>query len=706
MQRPRLKRVFRGDPLDVLDLRPQTAESLTIANIATVGRLAEWAERNALRYFNAPIQRDIQAALEKVQIAAEIGVSSSKQRNYIPSLDDPVAFLGFATRNTYNALISYAILTVGDLLDAVRNHSLDEMSNLGPQSMQEIQDRINALDLWSLLPAQPGEDGDSPPAETDGQLPAATRKTLKQYIDMYQAQVRAGLVHPDATYQDNRLDDIFSLQLPLDIEQVGSFALQIFGDTPSIASELLTLLRLSMERDLQVILDRFGLYHHTLELIGQRNTITRERVRQICQRYQNRIVRSFTRGDANSIHTRSAILIIQNSREKLTLAEWRDYFIETGMLGPWPEHAVFDIDPFDVFIAAVQMVWWNDATQGMIPRALQVAIRQAREPKIPVPSKSAPVVEEVMPRTARKTIRRHTNFTGAVSEPWLIDQLGAPWYKVEAWFTTLGYELISEDGDWYMPATVPAGYKIDLQDVFHHAIRKMLQFCPPLDLQQIHEGLGAVLERSEFPLPPVKVLGVILDRYHYHSQDGLYTWDGPRSERLSPGETAMYAAFNDRARVLNHSEITRAFSKHGLAYSSLQGTLGRSPLFRRIDQGFYKLRGTQTTREDKQRARNTMEKVSLGLEVAQDRSGRTVISANLSHMAVGTGTIQINTPEFPDLTGEWACIVNGERMGTMGAAVTGLRRMKRQFTALGCDVGDRIRFTFDPRDQTVVIEKV
>ena len=70
---------------------------------------------------------------------------------------------------------------------------------------------------------------------------------------------------------------------------------------------------------------------------------------------------------------------------------------------------------------------------------------------------------------------------------------------------------------------------------------------------------------------------------------------------------------------------------------------------------------------------------------------------------MATGTIASN--QFPNLSGEWSCVVRGQQVGELQATESEFRRLSEPFELLGCQAGDRLTFTFDTWNRTVTLEK-
>jgi hypothetical protein len=176
------------------------------------------------------------------------------------------------------------------------------------------------------------------------------------------------------------------------------------------------------------------------------------------------------------------------------------------------------------------------------------------------------------------------------------------------------------------------------------------------------------------------------------------------NKALSKGEIIIIGCMKQHGNVVYHIELAQSFLDSELSFPSLHATLKHSPLFAKVDQGLYKLRGKAVTPQEIERARNVAERVPVNLEVKYDKSGNIIIRATLGILAVATGAIY--SEQLPNLSGEWNCFIQGMECETIIATEKELRRVLKPIKILNCEVGARLEFIFNTWQRSVTIQKI
>ena len=266
----------------------------------------------------------------------------------------------------------------------------------------------------------------------------------------------------------------------------------------------------------------------------------------------------------------------------------------------------------------------------------------------------------------------------------------------------LDSDLIRETGS--VPSTFDQEYAVDAHDVFHHAVRKMSQYCGPLTVENICGGLRYAVSRTSFPVPPPDVTTYLLEKYGYACSDNLFCWDKASNETLNESETIIMECLRRNGPVVHHAELASAFIKSPLSFPALHSTLAHSPIFEKIESGLYKLRGALVTPEQIQRAEAATEVVPLNLSVQYDRRGLIVIGATLGILTIGAGTLV--SEQLPNLVGSWKCLIQEQQVGMLEVTLNEFRHLKPVLDLLDCQVGGRIVFTFNTWTRSVTVGKV
>lgn len=628
------------------------------------------------------------------------------------TLADSIDILGLSAR-TRNALKRGDVHTIADLMERVAMGALHSIRSCGPACEQEVLRRLKEVGINPNDPTQfqSEEFEDVRQCEPPSRREAAAsdisnlgKHILEFMIRFVQARIDAGLLHPQAQYQGKSITQIFksSLMKDLQIEDLISLFERLFIITPTVTAEVARLFGEKDRRKLRIAIERHSLLRPTLEELGKKYGVTRERIRQICNAIERKL-KGLTLPNSTSIHIQTALLVAKDMGDALSFSHWEFYLRNSGLLGlEYPGGS--NIDPFDALVALVNMLAESRGSQNLIPENLKIAIEMAEKGKPHIPVGAAKLLRSLS-KDDRRFIRRHANHSGGVYSAWLARKIGIGQGSLRQVLEALGYRHVSQD--WYLPSHPGRIITKDTAKnaVFHNSLKKMFQYCGQLTTEELSAGLRLAVSRTEFPVPPPNVLEKFLEAYGYSSDgNGRFYWDGELSESLSRGEALIWKCIEEHGPVVSHDKLARAFVESELSFPSLHATLRRSPIFERIDYGLYKIRGTPVTWGDIERARETIESVSLDFNHRFRPDGCIEISLNLNISALGTGTIQVYRADFPDLSGEWDCFAKENYFGKITVTEQEIRDLKKPLEFLQCKEGDRLLFIFNTWKRCVTIE--
>lgn len=467
----------------------------------------------------------------------------------------------------------------------------------------------------------------------------------------------------------------------------------------TVADELLELLAPVNARDMQIILERFGLTPFTLEAIGASHGLTRERVRQIAQRYRKRVVQRFHHNATQAFTIRFAYTLAEKLDQTLTLRNWEQDVRNHAKVGQFSGSGLDSIDPYVVLVAVTNILIdaYDDST---IPYPLKCVLETARN------GDSSMSVEEIevgglLTKTVRKLIKRHWQHSGAVNALWISQKTQLSLKQANQGLSLLGYK--PSDTPWYVASSAMIRERINYHNVFQRGVRKMLQYCGPLSSDTLAAGLRKVNIKTQFPVPPPGMLESVLLSFGFTLKDDLIYWYQESTETLSQGEIIILDCLERNGPVVHHAELAEAFIQSDLSFASLHQTLKRSPVFDKIDHSLYKLRGQTVTYRDVDRARNASSSISQDPDVKYDRQGNIKVSLNIGLLTLGTGVIQISRTSFPNLTGKWDCILEGKSICVLVVTEGEFRHLEEPLRELECKAGDRLAFTFNTWDRTVTL---
>jgi hypothetical protein len=647
----------------------------------------------------------------------------SSTDNYL-SPEASIDELGLSIR-PLNALKRANIHTIRELFRLRDTGRLQDVRNIGQKSLIEIENslarmpRVVAPESSAKLDSCPS---DTVSAQTNALMDQANQpvddfntfltSVVTWQVGLIEKQISAGLLHRKAKIAGRSIMYWLSAVDSIDHHQLFETMASVLGTSINICEELLFLFDQIPHNYLGVLLSRYGLQAKKLEDIGGEIGVTRERVRQIGVKLEKRIgarVISKVRAESASdlawtpslVRMQSALLAAKDMGLDITYKQWERDIRLSGLVGSWPSSDYITIDPVESMIAVCNLLADHKIRELSIPDNLNYAIQLVVSG---MPNLQARIlhIRQRLPKATRKQIRRHALFSGGANAKWLSHELQEEVAHVRDALQALGYKAFSED--WFVPSVEGQDYKIHQKDCFHHSLRKMFQYCGPLPIDEICSGIRYATSRTDYPVPPPNVMDQILQVYGYKKEGELYYWEGETGEELSRGEAIIMDCLHDNGPVVHHAELAQAFVDSELTFPSLHATLNRSPLFKRIETGLYKLRGTSVTRADIERAEAAGERVPVDPEIEYAKTGNIIVCATLSIIAVGTGVIFCE--RFPNLSGEWICLVHRKGCGKLNATENEFRGLQKPFELLDCKTEDRLQFTFNTWDRTVAIEKI
>jgi hypothetical protein len=638
------------------------------------------------------------------------------------SSNDNIDHLDFSLA-TYNQLRRAGIESVGDLLETIENGSIHNIRGIGDIRYKEISEKVkyyrivnksvyfgNKSDISEKLDniklkekIIPGED--------ETQLLKNQIYKLNNIIDdiilklgkSISQQINIGILHPKARIFGNSLKNSLLLDNKLHCVKIYT---KVICDT-SITEELSFLLEDITSRNLNILVNRYGFSRLVLQEIADIHKITRERVRQILQ-YQSNKIAHRTKNSLeldNSINPllrmQTALLIAKDLGESITYKKWSNYLLTSGLIGDTNIVNEYNYNPMEVFLTICNILSSKKINEFRIPENLKLAIQLSLENKSNTPVKNLLIVKS-LPKGIKKQIKRQANFTGGINSRWLSHEISYSLSKTNNILCALGYEKIKND--WFISKKLKRRTKLNKHDPLEHTLRKMTQYCGPLTVDSICAGLRNAVSKTEYPIPPPKVMEKILDKCGYSCEENLWYWNGDINEDLNQGEQIILNCLKEKGPVVHHSELAQAFIDSKLSFASLHATLNRTPLIDHIDYALYKLRGAKVTYDEKKRATDEGDRIPVNLEVIPEKSGKIKVIGSLGILPIGTGVFY--SENLPNFTGKWHCKIADKDFDNITLMKNEIRGLLKPFEYLECEVGDRVCMTFNTWNRSVSIEKM
>lgn len=528
-----------------------------------------------------------------------------------PYLNEPIDCLSIGKR-TLHCLKKAHLLTIRDLLDADEKGSVLAVNGIGPLMYAEIKEALSPyesprtesqLSVSSL--AQANKTGIIESEMLNDQISFLSNElstVLAWQKEHIYKLITMKLLHPKVMIQGKMLSNLLEdLSIPR-FELMTVFSRVI--DSVSISEELDVLFLKVSPRNIDILCQRYGPEGKILEEIADVYDITRERVRQIIENEEEKIYQSAIFniiGNRNEtekiafIKMQTALYLAEDLGNKFSMHRWEEQVRGSGLLGQLRSGRDIYNDPLDLFLAACAILDSHRIPEVQLPDNIKEAIRldAVKQPKITLHQLQ---IKDNIDKEIKKEIRKHFNYSGGINSIWLAEQFTLDDSQIKEIIDALGYSLI--DSNWYIPKGLTNFEFLNHSDAFEHGMRKLFQFCGPLEIESICSAAGHIVSKTNYLVPPPTVMEVILEKRGYNNEEGLWYWDGQIDESLNGGEAIIMECIKQFGPVVTHKQIEDGFAIGGLSFALIHATLRRSPLFESLGRGLYKLRGEAISNKD------------------------------------------------------------------------------------------------------------
>jgi hypothetical protein len=321
--------------------------------------------------------------------------------------------------------------------------------------------------------------------------------------------------------------------------------------------------KLGNERDRQIIVRRLGLDGRppgTLESVGHRYGITRERVRQICTRVEEvQKLKPF-------LPVLDRVLGITAAAEPTLANEVEQDLARRGLTRP-----IFRLDTL-VEIAAVL---------GRKPR---FAIETLHGRRVVVPSTRTHLLGRIY-KEAKAAVGRW----GVAN----VEDLAASTSTTSALIRQLlplvpAFKWLDQSSGWFWIANVP-------RNLLLTPIRKILAVSPVIDVRELRAGVGRPHRRKGFA-PPSRVLLEVCRQLSWCRVEGnkvIAAAPLNSDEVLSDSEKIIFKVLKEHGPVLQRPELEKLCLAAGVNHHSFWFYLSYSLILTRYAAGVYGLRGAE-----------------------------------------------------------------------------------------------------------------
>lgn len=652
-------------PLSELNLSIRSHNSLMRAGCTTVGRLRRavkdgsvWQVRNMGVKGVAEVEEKLERFLatfnfsenEKSQpqspdqLAAELPGQSSFDLNLIADL--PLHLLPtYITKNQTSRLMEAGIETIGRLYSILQNFQT------------------------FLYPSQ--------------QLPVRVINLLKSRIDK---QVREGSLSTELLVGGQSLADWLN-NTPTDPREIQDniLALKQLVVFDNLDQELEFVFSNLSPREEELYL-KHNLKNMTLESLGQDESVTRERIRQIISNARTKIFGKLSEIRLDYINT--ALAIGKKLEGGLSNARWKEDLQKNKLIDKQSSSKTMD--------RLLAVLSDKNLPKDIINIPTNVSLILNRTTDIPVFVMRA--IEDI-PKEKFREVDRIVKFTAGIQKNRAIEILGCLPEELNGILAYRGLEEVSPV--WFSIRENPA--EKSKQPLLEAGLR-MWHNCGSLDFETFYEGLQRYVSRHYDSLAPAEIVVHYLEKVGFHIEEGRVLYKGDVTARLSGSEEIAVKIIDELGPVVSFLELVEGFLARGYsAASATSKVMKESVVIERVEPGFYKKRGVPISERDLEVAKARQENADREPVILITADGKVRYQTIVNTWALG-GVLSIGklSDYLPDLSDGCPVYVGGKDCGNISGTENLIWGLTTAFKELGVKFGDYIELEFDKRKRLKV----
>jgi hypothetical protein len=425
--------------------------------------------------------------------------------------------------------------------------------------------------------------------------------------------------------------------------------------------------------------------HMTLTEIGRRINLTRERVRQIEARNRMYIVSEMKKqlNFNGLLRTQTAWQYAQSLGDTYSINSWRNILDKFNLEGDWTR---LSQDIAKIFPSPAETSLWfafDLQNQGNL-----FNFSKQRKLLLMASGTKYPDVREVAQREKLlRKVRMFIRHAGAVDIAFLAKSHNLKAESLRGFLIEEGFTQI--DPNW---VTMIVEDSIELTRwPFFSAVNRLLMGTGILGSYEIRDALRRISHKGIPPVPLV-VIEQVLKVNGYPVNNHIISSRNSDEAEWHVGEKILLSVFNNIGSIVSHLELLNAMIASGRSKAYLYITLRKSPLFYRVEQGFYALRGRDYSPEDLENARQRMRSKINDIQISYDQDGTIHVAFNLTLNILADGFIISSA--IPNMNREWECYDSDGYLGqieTKPQNITGLRNI---FKKKRLHPGSKIKISF------------
>lgn len=232
---------------------------------------------------------------------------------------------------------------------------------------------------------------------------------------------------------------------------------------------------------------------------------------------------------------------------------------------------------------------------------------------------------------------------------------------------------------------------------------KMLAACDHLPLNTFCNGLRRHISRSYTGIAPEKVVIYALERLGFQVENDIVSTSLSTRNALSPSEKCFLQLAQETGPIVIFSEIVEEFYSKRLSLPAATRILDKSPIVEKIGARLYKVRGTNVSDTDINKARQRCRGVNRNAKMTYDLDGMTSYKVTIKSRGYSLGILMINN--LDDLVGSWEVEVENHHCGEAIVGNNYIRGLLEAFERLEISMENQVELSFARQERKLVIKK-
>ena len=646
------KRIFSAR-VEELNLSVRSSNCLRYSGVNTIGDLTERKASDLLRIRHFG-KKSLAEVIERLQ---EYGLHLKQKADTKPenvvlnksqslSLFRTVEELSLSVRS-HNCLKGLNLVYIGDLVQK-RGSELLEEKNFGRKSLSEIQEKLNILNLH---------------------LGVKIKDWTPERIDYLLKKYRKDL---------DRIKR----------EEAERNKMYLEGEINSLEDELYFISALAgQKRNTEIIRRHYGwdgLGVRTLQAVADEYQMTRERVRQICQKFESKIkwrkyrklifvplLESSLKCIVANIPNRADEIENELSRNRFSKGKFRIEGLLSAckLLGIKTSFSIIKLKGERIIVASKDR-WLPKMTIQLAKKAIS--------------HRGVSTVSEICAQIEAET-RRPIDKDFAISILALLED----------------FTWLDKDNGWFWLSSVPRNRLLNL-------IRKILCVSEEIDIAELRSGIGRN-HRMEGFSPPGRVLSEICNQVSWCKVENTRVIADPPlnwEEILdrSTTEWAIAAVFKEYGPIMSREDLEEKCLELGMNENTFFQYLSYSPIITKYSIGVYGLRGARGQPGEIESLKRKRERKKVLVDYGWTEDSKIWLIHRVSNALIKSGVTSIPTAMKPFLKGDFQLkTADNAFIGNMRVRDCSAWSLSPFFQRRGGEVGDYLAIKFDVTSREAVI---